>query len=112
MKEKCNGLGNTATYSLSEGAGTTNGVFYSGEDGGDFFTPDYVAIYPTATVRPFRFFVKGVAQVKDAMKHVSRQVSDVDNVDLSGKKMFFFRGSLIQITLFLQPRFEHFVVEI
>ena len=41
-----NGLGNTATYSLTEGAGTTNGVFYSGEDGGDFFTPDYVAIYP------------------------------------------------------------------
>ncbi len=43
-----NGNGTPATYSLTDGAGTTNGIFYSGEDGGDFFTPDYVALYPTA----------------------------------------------------------------
>ncbi len=36
----------TLTYQLTDGAGKTNGTFYTGEEHETFFTPDYVAIYP------------------------------------------------------------------
>lgn len=40
----------TLTYELTEGAGNTQGIFYTGADHADFFHPDYVAAYPAAKV--------------------------------------------------------------
>lgn len=40
----------TLTYELTEGAGNTNGVFYTGQNHDDFFHPNYVAAYPAAYV--------------------------------------------------------------
>lgn len=40
----------TLTYELTEGAGNSQGIFYTGEGHADFFHPDYVAAYPAAKV--------------------------------------------------------------
>ena len=42
------GNGNTLTFQLTEGENTTSGTFYTGEQNGGFFEPDYMAAYPAA----------------------------------------------------------------
>ncbi len=41
-----NAEGTVLNYELTEGANTTEGTFYTGEDHDDFFQPSYTAIYP------------------------------------------------------------------
>ena len=43
-----NSTGTTLTFGLIEGENTTEGTFKTGEPHNDFFTPNYVAIYPAA----------------------------------------------------------------
>ena len=38
--------GRTLTYELTEGEGTQNGTFYTGEEHESFFVPSYTAVYP------------------------------------------------------------------